>query len=207
MATLEILNLDGKKVETMEVADAIFDAEVKEHLLWEIVVAQRAGRRSGTASTKTRSEVQGSTKKIFRQKGTGRARHGSIRAPIMVGGGVAFGPSPRSYGQRIPKKVKRGALICALSLRNREKKLIVLKDLNLGEIKTKRMAGVLGALGVTSGLIVDGKTNDQLVRSVRNLANAKHIDPDGLNVYDVLRYESLIMTAEAVKKIEERLLV
>ena len=134
MATLNVINKQGEPVAQIELADSIFAAPVREHLLWEVVVAQRAARRRGTASTKGRSDVKGSTAKMYRQNGTGRARHGASRAPIFVGGGTVFGPKPRSYRKRTPKKVWRGALISALSLRNREARLLVVDDLALGEI-------------------------------------------------------------------------
>jgi len=205
MAAVDILNLEGETVGQIELSDAIFGAPVKEHLLWEVVVAQRAARRAGSAKVKTRAEVKGSTKKTYRQKGTGNARHGSVRAPIYVGGGQAFGPKPRSYAKRTPKKVRRGGLISALSLRVREQRLLVLENLQLGEIKTKRVVRLLDKLGVDSGLIVDGSQNDQLIKSVRNLKSSKYLAPEGLNVYDLLRYPSLVVTAPAVKQIEERL--
>jgi large subunit ribosomal protein L4 len=206
MSTLDLLNQSGDKVGEIELSDAVFRAPVREHLLHEVVVAQRAARRRGTASTKGRSEVRGSTAKIYRQKGTGRARHGSNRAPIFVGGGVIFGPKPRSYSQRTPKKVRKGALRSALSLRFGEQRLVVVEDLKLGEIKTKRMVQILDNLGVDRGLIVDDKSNEELIKSMRNLSRSKFIAPEGLNVYDILRHETLVITAPVVKQIEERLL-
>jgi large subunit ribosomal protein L4 len=206
MATLDVINLSGEKVGEIELADAVFSAPVKEHLLHEVVVAQRAARRSGSASTKGRSEVRGSTRKVYRQKGTGRARHGSIRAPIYVGGGVVFGPKPRRYDKHTSKKVRRSALRSAISLRVEEQKLLVLEDLQLGEIKTKRVAQMLEKLGVDRGLIVDDKGNTELIKSARNLARSKYIAPEGLNVYDILRHDVLLVTAPAAKQIEERLL-
>ena len=206
MATLDVLNLSGEKVGEIELADAVFFAPVKEHLLHEVVVAQRAARRAGSASTKGRSEVRGSTRKLYRQKGTGRARHGSIRAPIYVGGGVVFGPKPRKYDKHTPKKVRRSALRSALSLRVGENKLLVLQDLQLGEIKTKRVAQILEKLGVERGLIVDDKGNMELIKSARNLMRSKYIAPEGLNVYDILRHDTLLITAPVAKQIEERLL-
>ena len=206
MATLEILNQSGEKVGEIELADEVFNAPVKEHLLHEVVVAQLAARRRGTACTKTRSEVKGSTRKIYRQKGTGRARHGSIRAPIFVGGGVAFGPRPRSYEKKVSKKVRRIALRSALSLRNGEKRLLVLDNLELSEIKTKRAAKVLEALGAQHALIVDNKGNVALIKSLRNLPRSKYLAPEGLNVYDIMRYDTLVVTAPVAKQIEERLL-
>ena len=206
MATLDILNQSGEKVGEIELSDAVFGAPVKEYLLHEVVVAQRAARRRGTACTKTRSQVKGSTRKIYRQKGTGRARHGSIRAPIFVGGGVIHGPKPRSYEKKVGKKVRRSALRSALSLRSGEKKLLVLDSLGLGEIKTKRVVKILEALGAERTLIVDGRENVELIKSVRNLPRAKYLAPEGLNVYDILRYETLVVTAPVAKQIEERLL-
>jgi large subunit ribosomal protein L4 len=206
MAAVDILNMQGEKVGQLELNDQVFGAPVRDHLLWEVVVAQRAARRRGTASTKGRSEVKGSTRKLFRQKGTGRARHGSARAPIYVGGGTVFGPKPRSYAKRVPKKVRRSALISALSLRAAEDRLLVVEDLTLGEIKTKRMAKVLGTLGAENSLIVEDRENLELIKSVRNLPRAKYIAPEGLNVYDLLRYPMLVVTASVVKQIEERLL-
>lgn len=206
MATLDILNQSGEKVGVIELSDAVFGAPVKEHLLHEVVVAQLAARRRGTACTKTRGQVKGSTRKIYRQKGTGRARHGSIRAPIFVGGGVVHGPKPRSYEKKVAKKVRRSALRSALSLRSGEKKLLVLDSLGLGEIKTRRVVKILAALGAERTLIVDGRENIELIKSVRNLPRAKYLAPEGLNVYDIMRYETLVVTAPVAKQIEERLL-
>lgn len=205
MATIDMIDINGQKVGQLELADAIFNAPIKEHLFWEVVTAQRAGWRRGTASTKGRSEVRGSTRKIYKQKGTGRARHGSIRAPIFVGGGVVFGPKPRSYEKKVSKKVRRGALRSALSLRLSENKLMIVDKFQLEEIKTKRVLDIFGRLGVESGLIVEEAENTNLSKSIRNLPRAKCIAPEGLNVYDILRYPTLVMTADAVKKIEERL--
>lgn len=206
MATLDVVNLEGEKVDQIEVADGVFAADVKEHLLWEVVVAQRAARRAGTACTKRRGEVRGSTAKLFRQKGTGRARAGSARAPVMVGGGSAFGPKPRSYKKRTPKKVRQGALRSALSLRCKEQNLVVVQDFALEGIKTKRVAGILDKLGATRSLVVENRDNESLAKSMRNLASAKCIAPEGLNVYDVLLYKTLVITTGVVKQIEERLL-
>ena len=206
MATLDVLNQAGNTVGQIDLADAVFSAPVKEHLLWEVVVAQLAGRRRGTASTKDRSQVAGSSKKLFRQKGTGRARHGSSRANVFVGGGSVFGPHPRSYAQRVPKKVRKSALRSALSLRTGQQKLLVLQDLNLDQIKTKSVVKILDALGVQRGLLVDDKANTLLIKSTRNLPRSKYLAPEGLNVYDILHHDVLIVTASVVKQIEERLL-
>ncbi|MBU0595664.1 50S ribosomal protein L4 [Candidatus Bipolaricaulota bacterium] len=205
MATVDVINMQGNTVGQLELSDVVFSAPVREHLLWEVVVAQLAARRRGTACTKTRAEVRGSTRKIYRQKGTGRARAGGIRSPVFVGGGRAHGPRPRSYAHRTPKKVRRGALISAISLRLKESKLLVFDNLDLAEIKTKPMAELLSRLGVETGLIVDDKGNERLVKSVRNLAKAKFIAPEGLNVYDVLKYKTLLLTREGARRLEERL--
>jgi len=206
MATLDVLNQSGEKVGQIELADAVFATPVKEHLLWEVVVSQLAGRRRGTASTKCRWEVKGSTRKIYRQKGTGRARHGAVRASTFVGGGTAFGPKPRSYKKLPPKKVRRSALRSALSLRNGEKKLVILQDLKLEEIKTKKLVALLAKLGIERGLLVDDRANLKLIKSARNLPRTKYLAPEGLNVYDILRHETLVLTAPVAKQIEERLL-
>lgn len=205
MATLNVVSMEGASVGTVDLSDQVFNAPVKEHLLWEVVVAQRAARRSGSASTKTRGKVKGTTHKVYRQKGTGRARHGGPRAPIYVGGGIAHGPQPRSYAQRTPKRVRRNALISALSLRNQESKLVVIDSLKLDEIRTKRVVTLLERLGVDSGLIVDTRDNSDLIKSVRNLPNARFLPPEGLNVSDVLRYKTLLLTVDVAKQLEERL--
>ena len=201
---IDIVNIEGKKVGDLEVADAVFGAEVKEHLLWEVVKAQRAGRRAGTHSTKTRANVRGGGKKPYKQKGTGNARQGSSRAPNFVGGGKVFGPHPRDYSYTVPKKVRRAALASALSLRVQEKKLVVLDKLTFDAPKTKRLVGILKALGVDKVLVVDAAANANLFKSVRNLPRAKALAPEGLNVYDILDHEGLVMTEGAVRAIEAR---
>lgn len=205
MATVSVINMEGTKVGELELADAVFAAPVKEHLLWEVVVSQRAGWRSGTACTKTRAEVWRTGAKLYKQKGTGRARHGSRRAPIFVGGGQVHAPKPRDYAQRTPKKVRRGALISALSLRQQESKLLVIDNFKLGEIKTKRMVEVLNRLGAVNGLIVDRADNLELIKSVRNLPRSKYLAPEGLNVYDVLNHDVLLLTADVAQQLGERL--
>jgi len=200
-----VVDLSGKKVGSIDLADEVFAAPVREHLLWEVVKAQLASRRRGTASTKTRGEVRGSTKKIHRQKGTGRARHSSVRAPTFAGGGEVFGPRPRDYSYRPPRKVRRGALISAVSLRARDSRMVIVKDLALPEIKTKALASILEKLGAAQSLIVDDPANLNLVKSARNLRRAKFLAPEGINVYDVLRYEKLILSSPAAKLIEKTL--
>ena len=205
MATLDVKNIAGETVGSIELSDAVFGAEVKEHLLWEVVRAQRAGWRSGTAKTKTRGEVRGGGKKPYRQKGTGRARQGTRRAPNHVGGGTVFGPQPRSYAIRVPKKVRRGALRSAVSLRLKEDRLIVLDKFELPEIKTRGLVKVLDLLAAGKTLIVEGIDNLNVCLSARNLADCKVLPPEGVNVYDVLNHHDLILTQETAKALEQRL--
>ena len=201
---IDVVNIEGKKVGNIELADAVFATEVKEYLLWEVVKAQRAAKRAGTHATKTREFVRGGGKKPYKQKGTGSARQGSSRAPNFVGGGKVFGPHPRDYSYTVPKKVRRAALASALSLRASEKKLVVLDKLSFDAPKTKQLAGILKALGVPSAVVVDGKENVHLSKSVRNLPKSKFLAPEGLNVYDILDHETLILTQGAVRAIEAR---
>jgi large subunit ribosomal protein L4 len=183
----------------------IFGARVNAHLMHQVVVAQLNNRRAGTAATKTKGFVRGGGKKPWRQKGTGRARAGSIRSPIWVGGGTVFGPHPKDYEVRLPKKARRAALLSALSLKKREGKLLVVEQLDLSESKTKLMRQLLDELKVQSALIVLPEGNPKLELAARNLPTVKVIRAEGLNVYDLLRYDHLILTTAAVKAIEERL--
>ena len=205
MAKLDIKNLAGKTVGSIELDDSVFGAEVKEHLLWEVVKQQMAARRAGTHSTLRRDEVRGGGKKPFRQKGTGQARQGSSRAPNHVGGGKVFSPKPRDYSYNVPKKVRRAALRSALSLRAKEQKLVIVDSLELSEAKTKQVVAALKALGLGSALLVDKADNVGLSRSTRNLQDSKYLASEGLNVYDVLNYETLVLTTATVKEIEARL--
>ena len=203
---LDVVDIQGKKVGAVEVADAVFAAPVKEHLFWEVVKAQQAAKRRGTHSTKTREFVRGGGKKPYRQKGTGNARQGSSRSPQFVGGGVVFGPHPRSYEYTVPKKVRRATLASALSLRAQEQKIVIIDSIVFEAAKTKKMAGVLKALGLKSALVVDKRENDKLTLSVRNLADSKYLAPEGLNVYDILNYPGLVISRDAVKAVESRVL-
>ena len=203
---IDIVDIKGKKVGEAALADDVFGAKVKEHLLWEVVKAQRAAKRAGTHSTKTRANVRGGGKKPYKQKGTGNARQGSSRAPNHVGGGKVFGPHPRDYSYTVPKKVKRAALACALSLRAKEKKLVIVDKLSFETPKTKTLAGILKTLGLESAVVVDLKDNANLSKSVRNLASSKYLAPEGLNVYDILNHPGLIIVAGAIKDIEQRVL-
>lgn len=201
MALLKVYDINRNSVGEIEVSDEIFAAEVNENLFYEVVKMQLANRRRGTHSTKRRGEVQGATRKLFRQKGTGRARRGPIRTPVMKGGGSVFGPKPRDYSYTIPKKVRRGALISAISLRTREEKIIVLDSFELQEIKTKKVASILKAFGVTNPLIIEDD-NEKLSKSAANIPGADVIASRGLNVYDILRHDHLIMTKATVEKVE-----
>ncbi|MGE5058156.1 MAG: 50S ribosomal protein L4 [Betaproteobacteria bacterium] len=185
--------------------EAIFGAKPRTHLLHQAVVMQLANRRTGSAATKSKGFVSGGGKKPWRQKGTGRARAGSIRSPIWVGGGTVFGPQPRDYSYRMPRTARREALLSALSLKKRESKLIVVDKLELEQAKTKLMVQALAELKVASALLVIPQADAKIERSARNLPNVKVLRVDGLNVYDLLRYEHLILTEQALKILQEKL--
>lgn len=202
MATLDIFNLKKQKVGSLDLDDAIFAAPINMSLFHEVVMMQRASKRGGNAATKTRGFVRGGGRKPFRQKGTGQARRGSSRSPLLVGGAVTFGPHPRSYTYRLPKKARKAALRSALSLKVKEQMLVVFDAFALAEIKTKEFAKVLKSFGVTKALVVDDKGNLNLVKSARNIANVKVLPEEGINVYDVLRYDHLLASVAAIKKIE-----
>jgi len=207
MPTVDVYNLAHEKVGSLELSDEVFAAEVKEHLFYEVVKAQLASRRSGTATAKERAAVRGSSKKIYRQKGTGRARHGSIRAPIFVGGGRAHPPQVKDWGYKPPRKVRIGALKSALSMFCKEGRLIVVESLELEEAKTKKMVDTLSTLQADKkSLVVDIKANDKLRLSVRNLQTAQFLPPEGVNVYDLLRHDHLVVSRDAVKALEARCL-
>lgn len=204
MAKIEVKNLEGKSVGSIDLDDSVFGVDVNEHLLWEVVKAQRAKRRVGTHSTKRRDEVRGGGKKPYKQKGTGNARQGSSRAPHYVGGGKVFTPKPRDYEYHVPKKVMAGALRSALSLRAKESKLVVIDSFTLDAPKTKMVEKAIDALGAKNALIVDNK-NESLKKSTRNLQRAKYLATEGLNVYDVLDHETLIVTRPTLEAITARL--
>jgi large subunit ribosomal protein L4 len=185
----------------------VFGAEVKEQLFYEVVKAQLASRRAGTKATKERSAVSGSTKKLYRQKGTGNARQGSIRAPHHSGGGHAHALEPKDWSYRPPRKVRIGALKSALSLFAKEGRLTIIDSLELSEIKTKALVSTLGTLQAgKKSLVVDSPTNDKLVRSIRNLEDHHFLPPEGVNVYDLLRHDHLVVSREAAKALEARCL-
>jgi large subunit ribosomal protein L4 len=185
--------------------EEIFGVKSRPHLLHQTVVMQLANRRAGTAATKSKGFVSGGGKKPWRQKGTGRARAGSIRSPIWVGGGTVFGPQPRDYSYRLPRKARREALLSALSLKNHDGKILVLDKLELEEAKTKLMVKALAELKVESALIVIAQADDKIERAARNLPKIKVLRVEGLNVYDLVRYDHLIFTEAALKLLEERL--
>jgi large subunit ribosomal protein L4 len=204
---ITIFNLKRESVGELELSDDVFGAEVKEALLYEVVKAQLASRRSGTKATKERSAVSGSSKKLYKQKGTGRARQGSLRAPHHAGGGMAHALEPKDWSYRPPRKVRQNALKSALSLFVKEGRFTVLENLDLPEIKTKAFLATLVTLkaGVKS-LVCDAASNDKLVRSIKNAANHQFLPPEGLNVYDLLRHDHLVVTREAAKLLEARCL-
>ncbi|HTN90233.1 MULTISPECIES: 50S ribosomal protein L4 [unclassified Sorangium] len=202
-----VYNLKREQVGELDLSDEVFGTEVKEHLFYEVVKAQLASRRSGTKATKERSAVAGSTKKLYRQKGTGRARQGSIRAPHHAGGGMAHALEPKDWSYRPPRKVRIGALKSALSLFAKEGRLIVLDSLEVAEVKTKAIAATLTTLQADKkSLVVDTAGNEKLVKSLRNLENHQYLPPEGVNVYDLLRHDHLIVSRDAAKALEARCL-
>nr|WP_317282549.1 50S ribosomal protein L4 [uncultured Sellimonas sp.] len=203
MANVSVYNIEGKEVGTIDLNDAVFGVEVNEHLVHMAVVQQLANNRQGTQKAKTRSEVSGGGRKPWRQKGTGHARQGSTRAPQWTGGGVVFAPTPRDYSFKLNKKEKRAALKSALSSRVEEKKFIVLDEMNFDEIKTKKFQAVLNNLNVSKALVVLEDENKNAELSARNIADVKTVRTNTINVYDILKYNTVIATKAAVEAIEE----
>ena len=206
MAVTEVFNTDNKKVGEVELNDALFGLEVKKHILHDVVKMQLANRRAGTACTKTRTEVRGGGAKPYRQKGTGRARAGTNNSPLWRGGGVTFGPKPRDYSYKLPKKVRKLGVRMALSARFSENNMIVLDGFDLADIKTKKFAEVMKKLNIENGLIVIPEKNENLEKSSRNVLGYKVIPADGLNVYDILLHRSLVLLQPCLGQLEERLL-
>lgn len=207
MATIDVFNLKREKVGTVDLADEVFAGEVKEQLFYEVVKAQLASRRQGTAAAKNRAAVSGSTKKRIKQKGTGGARHGSMRAPIYVGGGQAHPPRPRDWSYRPPRQVRLGALRSALSKFHKEGRLVVVDRFELSDIKTKGVLSALTALKTTDKtLVVDTASNEKLRLSIRNCKDHQFLPPEGVNVYDLLRHDSLVLSKDAAKALELRCL-
>lgn len=205
MPTVEVFNMEGQKVSEVSLSDTVFAGEVKPYLLHDAVIWQLANRRQATAATKTRARVSGGGKKPWKQKGTGRARAGTIRSPLWRGGGVVFGPNGRTYTQKLPKKVREAALRSALALKAQEAGLKVIDKVALPEVKTKQFAQALSSLGMTNVLVVMGNMTSEASLASRNLSTSKVLDVKGLNVYDILKYQGLILDLDAVKIIEERL--
>ncbi len=205
MAVLDVINQEGKKVSQAELADDCFNVEVKSSVLHEVVKMQLAKRRAGSAAVKNRSDIRGSSRKLFRQKGTGRARRGNIKSPLLRGGGVAFGPHPKDWGYKVPKKVRRLALKMALSSKLQEESLTVLDQISLAAIKTKDFAAILAELEIDNALIVTSEKDEKLELSSRNLPHVKILRTEGLNVYDILKYNRLVLLEPSIKQIEGRL--
>ncbi|MFW8600524.1 50S ribosomal protein L4 [Desulfobacterota bacterium M19] len=206
MAVTDLYNTRKEKVGEVDLNDDLFAVEVKPYILHDVVKMQLANRRAGTACTKTRVEVSGSSAKPFRQKGTGRARAGNRRSPLWRGGGVVFGPKPRSYAYKLPKKVRRLGLKMALSTRFAEENMVVLDQFQLDEIKTKKFISVMKKLGVDNALIVIPSGDDKLEKSARNVPGFKVLPTMGVNVYDILHYRNLIILQSTIEQLEKRLL-
>ena len=203
MAKVSVYNMEGKEVETMELDDAVFGVEVNEHLVHMAVVQQLANNRQGTQKAKTRSEVRGGGRKPWRQKGTGHARQGSTRAPQWTGGGVVFAPTPRDYSFKLNKKEKRAALKSALSSRVAENKLVVVDELKFDGIKTKDFAKVMSNLNVEKALVVINDNDQNVVMSAKNIPTVKTASTSTINVYDILKYNTVVVTKDAVNTIQE----
>ena len=203
MATVAVYNTEGKEVEKLELNDAVFGVEINEHLVHMAVVAQLANKRQGTQSAKTRAEVRGCGRKPWRQKGTGHARQGSTRSPQWTGGGVVFAPKPRDYSMKLNKKEKAGAMKSVLTSKVNEEKFIVLDELKLDEIKTKKFVEVMNNLEVSKALVVTKDNDQNVVLSAKNVPDVKTALTNTINVYDILKYDTVVITKDAVAAIEE----
>lgn len=204
MPTATVYNVNGEQIGEIELSEAVFGQPAHEAIMHEVVVMQLANRRRGTHDTKTRAEVSGGGRKPWRQKGTGRARHGTIRSPIWRGGGIVFGPHPRDYGYQVPKKVRRLALKTALSTKVREGQIVVLDALDLAAPKTRDMVRILENLKVGgAALVVTAQKDNNVEKSARNIAGVKSLEAQHLNVYDLLHHSYLVMTRDAVARVEE----
>ncbi len=206
MPIAAVYDIEKNKVSEIELNDAVFDVEVNKDVLYEVVKMQLASRRSGTADTKERGEISGGGKKPWRQKGTGRARAGTSRSPLWRGGGTVFGPQPRDYSYKVPKKVRKKALLSALTLKYRGNQLVVLRDFPLAEIKTKNFLDVVKRFEWGKVLFVLDKSYPVLEKSSRNLKNVKMMRSEGINVYDLLKYEHVVLLEPSVKLIEGTLI-
>lgn len=206
MAVADVFDIEKNKVAKVELNDAIFGAEISEAAIYDVVKMQLASRRSGTSATKGRNDVSGGGKKPWRQKGTGRARSGTSRSPIWRGGGIVFGPQPRDYSYSVPKKVRKKALISALSMKVKEEKMTILQNFPMESISTRAFRKVVDLFGLKKALFVVDHDDVILMKSSRNLKNVKMIRSEGINVYDVLNYEHLVLLEPSIKKIEGALL-
>ena len=206
MSTIDVINTRNEKVGEAQLSDSIFNLEVKEYLLHDVVRMQLAGRRAGTACTKTRVEVSGGGSKPWRQKGTGRARAGSRRSPLWRGGGVIFGPKPRDYSFKLNRKVKKQALSMAMSARFQEGNLVVLDDFAMDAIKTKDFVSIMNLLNIENCLIITDGATENLTKSARNVNGFKVLPTDGLNVYDILLHKKLVLVQPAIENLEKRLM-
>jgi large subunit ribosomal protein L4 len=205
MTVLDVYNLQKEKVSEVELKGDVFSVPIKKHVLHQVVVAQLAGRRSGTAAVKNRAAVKSSKAKLWRQKGTGRARVGTASSPTRKGGGVAFGPSPRNYDHKVPKKVKKAALRMALSDKVQCEQLFVIDDFALPEIKTQPFVEAMDQFDIRKALIVTNAKSENLEKSSKNVPKVKVMRYEGLNVYDILKYDTLFLERMAVDKIQEAL--
>lgn len=206
MAVADVFDIKKMKVAKVDLNDAVFGAEINEAIVYDVVKMQLAARRSGTASTKTRHDVRGGGKKPWRQKGTGRARAGTTRSPIWRGGGIVFGPHPRDYSFSVPKKVRKKALISVLSMKCKEDKMMILRDFPMEKISTREFKSIVDLFGFKKALFVIDSENLILLKSSRNLRNVKMIRSEGINVYDILNHEHLVLLEPSIKKIEGALL-
>lgn len=205
MPVVDIMDITNNKVGETSLTDDIFGVEVNPFLIHEVVKMQLANRRSGTASTKNRSLVRGGGKKPWKQKGTGRARVGSIRSPLWKGGGTIFGPVPRDYSYLVPKKVRKNALKAALSQKLQENKLVLVDAITLDEVKSKKFVALMKTFKITNALIID-EENKNLSLSARNVTNFKVLKPEGLNVFDLMVHDYVVLTKPSLESIEKRLL-
>ncbi len=205
MSVVDVVNISGDVVSQTELNDSIFNVPVKKSVLHQVVVAQLAGKRAGSASVKRRSDVKGSRHKLYRQKGTGRARKGDIKSPILRGGGVIFGPDPRDFSKKILKKVRKLALKMALTSKLQDQQLVVVDKIDLEEIKTKVFAGIVKGLDAEKALIITGEKDERLELSSRNLPGVKILQTQGMNVYDILKYPKLVLVQQSIEGIEGRL--
>lgn len=206
MAAVDVFNCRAEKVSQAELVDTIFNVPVKSNILHEVVTMQLANRRKGSAAVKHRGDIRGSRRKLFRQKGTGRARRGDIKSPLLRGGGSVFGPDPRSYSYKVPKKIKRLAIKMALSHKLKEDRLVVLDKFDFDKIKTKEFLKIMDALNIQNALIITEKKDENLELSARNVPRIKILKVEGMNVYDILKYENTVLLESSIRFIEGRLL-